>query len=87
MVKNAPDEGVKRLKNKLAGEIAELVEEDIKDQIPQAIKRALRWRDPATLEAIKDKIESGTAKPKLRGRESCLFLEAGRGKSKVSVML
>lgn len=86
MVKDAPDEAVKRLKNKLAGEIADLVEEDIKDQIPEAIKRALRWRDPETLQAVKEKLESG-AKPKLRGRESCLFLEAGRGKKKVSVML
>ena len=86
MVKDAPDEGVKRLKNKLAAEIAELVEEPIRDQIPNAIKRALRWRDADTLEAVKRTIQSG-AKPKLRGRESCLFLEAGRGKKKVSVML
>lgn len=86
MVKNAPDEGVKRLKNKLAGEIADLVEKDIRDQIPEAIKRALRWRDAETLQAVKEKLEAG-AKPKLKGRESCLFLEAGRGKKKVSVML
>jgi hypothetical protein len=86
MVKNAPDEGIRRLKNKLAGEIAELVEGPIKDQIPEAIKRALRWRDPETLQAVKATLESGV-KPKLRGRESCLFLEAGRGKNKVSVML
>jgi hypothetical protein len=86
MVKDAPDEGVKRLKNKLAQEIAELVEEPIRDQIPKAIARALRWRDPETLKRVKQTLESGV-KPKLRGRESCLFLEAGRGKSKVSVML
>lgn len=76
MVKDAPDEGVKRLKNKLASEIAELVEEPIRDQIPKAIQRALRWRDPETLKAVKETLESGV-KPKLRGRESCLFLEAG----------
>ncbi len=86
MVKDAPDEGIKRLKNKLASEIADLVEEPIRDQIPKAIQRALRWRDPETLEAVK-KTLAGGAKPKLRGRESCLFLEAGRGKKKVSVML
>jgi hypothetical protein len=86
MVKDAPDEGVKRLKNKLAAEIAELVEEPIREQIPKAIQRALRWRDPETLKAVKETLESGV-KPKLRGRESCLFLEAGRGKKKVSVML
>jgi len=86
MVKDAPDEGVKRLKNKLAAEIADLVEEDIRDQIPKAIQRALRWRDPETLEKVKETLKSGV-KPRLRGRESCLFLEAGRGKRKVSVML
>lgn len=86
MVKDAPDEGVKRLKNKLAEEIAQLVQEPIRDQIPEAIKRALRWRDPETLKAVKKTLERG-AKPKLRGRESCLFLEAGEGDQKVSVML
>lgn len=86
MVKDAPDEKVKRLKNKLAGEIADLVEEPIRDQIPNAIKRALRWRDPETLQEVKKTLERGV-KPKLRGRESCLFLEAGKGKKKVSVML
>jgi hypothetical protein len=86
MVKDAPDEGVKRLKNKLAQEIAELVEADVRDQIPNAIARALRWRDPETLKRVKEKIESGV-KPKLRGRESCLFLECGSGPKKVSVML
>lgn len=87
MIKNAPDEGVKQLKNKLAAEIAELVEEPIRDQIPNAIQRALRWRDPETLKRVKETLESGV-KPKLVGRESCLFLEMKpRGKKKVSVML
>lgn len=86
VVKDAPDEAVKRLKNKLAGEIADLVEGDIRDQIPEAVKRALRWRDPETLATVKERLEAGE-KPKLRGRQSCLFLELGRGKRKVSVML
>lgn len=86
VVKNAPDEGVKRLKRSLASEIADLVEEPIRGQIPRAIKRALMWRDEETLRAVRDKVKAG-AKPTLRGRESCLFLEAGRGKKKVSVML
>jgi hypothetical protein len=85
-VKGAQDQGVIRLKNKLAQEIADLVEEPIRDQIPKAVARALRWRDPETLQSVKETLESGV-KPKLRGRESCLFLEAGRGKNKVSVML
>ena len=86
MVKDAPDEGVKRLKNKLAQEISDLVEEGIRDQIPEAIKRALRWRDPETLQEIKETFQGG-ARPKLKGRQSCLFLEGGRGKKKVCVML
>lgn len=86
MVKDAPDEGVKRLKNKLAQEIADLVEEDIRPQIPEAIARALRWRSPETLEAVKEQVLAGE-KPKLKGRESCLFLEVGRGKKKATVML
>ena len=47
MVKDAPDEGIKRLKTKLASDIADLVEEDVRDQIPKAIARALRVRNSA----------------------------------------
>lgn len=85
-VKDVDDEGIKRLKNKLAREIADIVEMDVREQIPQAIARALRWRDPETLKEVKSVLESG-AKPKLVGRQSCLFLEVGRGKNKKSVML
>lgn len=85
-VNDAPDEGIKRLKRRLAADIAEIVEEPIRDQIPKAIARALMWRDPETLEKVKEAVESGV-KPKLRGRQSCLFLEGGRGKRKFSVML
>lgn len=84
--KAVDDTGTLRLKNQLAGEIAELVELPIRDQIPEAIKRALRWRDPGRLEEIKTTLKAG-AKPKLVGRQSCLFLECGLGDKKVSVML
>lgn len=86
MVKNAPDEGVKRLKKKLAGDIAELVEGPVADQLPNAIKRALQWRDEKELVEVKEALQEG-AKPKLVGRQSCLFLECRRGKKKVSVMI
>lgn len=86
MVKDAPDEEIVRLKNKLAGEIAELVEGPVAEQIPGAVQRALRWRSPEQLGKVKAALESG-AKPKLVGRQSCLFLEVGRGDKKVSVML
>jgi hypothetical protein len=84
--KSVDDIGIKRLKTKLAGEIADIVELPIRDQIPEAIKRALRWRDPQTLEAVKETLQAG-AKPKLVGRQSCLFLEGGKGRKKFSVML
>lgn len=90
MVKGAEDDAsIKRLKNKLAGEIADLVEMEVQDQIPEAIKRALRWRDPETLQEVKEALQEG-AKPKLVGRQSCLFLELDKPKKngeKVSVML
>lgn len=86
IVKNAPDEGVKRLKRKLAADIADLAEMQLCDQWPEAIKRALMWRDPEVLEEVKSRLEAGE-KPKIRGRQSCLFLEMGRGKRKVSAML
>ena len=86
-VKDAPDEGIKRLKRKLAADIADLVEMDIREQIPTAIKRALMWRDENTLKNVKSAIEAG-AKPKLVGKESCTFLEfTPKGGKKVSVML
>lgn len=86
VVKNAPDEGVKRLKRKLAQDIADLAEVALRDQWPEAIKRALMWRDPEVLEQVKERLEAGE-KPKIRGRQSCLFMEIGRGKKKVSAML
>jgi hypothetical protein len=86
IVKNAPDEGVKRLKRKLAADIADLVEQPVAEQIPRAIARALCWRDEEQLKDVKAGLKEG-AKPKLVGRQSCLFLEVGRGKKKVSVMV
>lgn len=89
VVKNAPDEGIKRLKRKLAADIAELVEGPVSEQMPEAIKRALMWRDEETLKEVKAALEDG-AKPKIVGRQSCLFLECkkpGRKQKKVSVMI
>lgn len=89
VIKNAPDEGIKRLKRKLANDITELVEGAVEDQFPEAIKRALMWRDEETLKEVKAALDGG-AKPKIVGRQSCLFLDcksAGRGKKKVSVMI
>lgn len=86
VVKNAPDEKIKRLKRKLAAEITALVAQPAKDQLPEAIRRALCWRDEETLQEVKAALKSG-AKPKMVGRQSCLFLEMQHKKKKVSVML
>lgn len=89
VIKNAPDEGVRRLKHKLAADIAELVEGPAAEQLPEAIKRALCWRDVETLKEVKAALEDG-AKPKIVGRQSCLFLECkprGKNKKPISVMI
>ena len=76
VVRQAKDQAIITLKTQLAQEIAELVEKDIQPDILEALVGALKWRDPATLEAMKTEIAQG-AKPRLRGRESCLFLCVG----------
>ena len=68
---------IKRLRRKLANEIAEMVDEDIKPDITKAIASALMWRSPEDLKEIKNDLKAG-AKPKIRGRESCLFLVTKR---------
>ena len=74
IVKTAPDQAVKELKVMLAREIAELVDRDVQPDIVAAITGALQWRDPETLEKVRDAVKNGE-KPRLRGRQSCLFLE------------
>lgn len=73
----------KRLKKKLAEEVAEmaLTKQTRKDMV-DALVGALMWRSPQALKEIKADIESG-ATPRVRGRESCIFLvtEKGRGRN------
>ena len=76
----APDEEIKELKTNLAREIVEMVEDDAKRDLPAAMVRALQWRSPQKLEEVRSvvAIEKAARRPvRLRGRESCLFLEAG----------
>lgn len=80
MMKGAPDEGIKQLKTELARQIVDIVEEDLKPQLGEALVRALQWRSPDKLAEVRTVVESEKAKgnkPRLRGRESCLFLESG----------
>ena len=77
----------RRLRKKLANEIADMVEEDVRPDISKAIAGALMWRPPDVLKEVKADLEAG-AKPKLKGRESCLFLSTKRrGRPENLVML
>jgi hypothetical protein len=87
VVKIAPDEHVRELKVALATEVAELVEKDVMPDIKEALIGALKWRGAEALTEVRDAVKSG-AKPRVRGRESCLFLQVPRNDgTMVSVML
>lgn len=80
VLSKAPDEDIKVLKTELAKEIADMVEQDVKDQIPEALIRALQWRNAETLAEVKEVVTREKAKgnkTRLVGRESCLFLHCG----------
>lgn len=62
-------------------ELARRIAENSFDQIPKedwiaSMVGALQWRDPEKLKEIDGKLSSGT-KPRVRGKESCLFLVVG----------
>lgn len=89
VIKVAPDEAIKELKEQLARDIVELCERDAKEQLPEAIVRALMWREPAKLEEVKAALKTG-GKARMVGRESCLYLEItpkGKRKPTAQVML
>jgi len=69
-----PDKGVKKLRGDLAKEVADLVEKDVSPDLNAALVGALRWRDEETLTNIAAAVRGG-AKPRMVGRESCLFLQ------------
>jgi hypothetical protein len=88
MVAKASDEEVRLLKTGLAAEIVALVEPDVRDQLPEAMIRALQWRSPEKLEEFKQVVveeQRKGNKVRLRGRESCLFVEAGGTEEKPEV--
>lgn len=79
-MEKAPDGEVKELKQDLARQIVDMVEQDAKEQLPDAMVRALMWRSPEKLEEVRAVVEEEKAagrRVRLKGRESCLFLEAG----------
>jgi hypothetical protein len=84
-------EAIIRLKKKLASDIADLVEEHehIYIDYHQAMIGALQWRSPEALTEIKEDLKAG-AKPRIKGRQSCLFLATkrrGKNHSEHVVML
>jgi hypothetical protein len=90
----AKAEKIIKLKTKLATEIANLVEEDVKADIGEALIGALMWRDEKTLTAMKEiltepegeKVET-KVKRKTVGRQSCIFLTVQKGDRQKAVML
>lgn len=63
----------------LRGELAQQIAERSIEQIPvkdwiDSMIGALMWRSPERLEEIKAKLDEGH-KPRVKGRESCLFLQ------------
>jgi hypothetical protein len=79
-MQDAADEAITVLKKDLAADIVRLVEEDAKAQLPDALIHALMWRSPEKLEKVKEVVieeKAAGRKTRLKGRESCLFLEAG----------
>lgn len=73
----APDGDVLALKKHLAAEIAEMAEKGLdRAELVEAIAGALQWRPPESLEKVKTALAAGE-KPRIKGRESCLFLEVG----------
>ena len=89
-MEKAPDGEVKGLKEDLARQIVEMVEQDAKEQLPDAMIRALMWRSPERLEEVKTVVEQEKAAGRgvrLKGRESCLFLEAGGSEDEPKVCI
>jgi hypothetical protein len=65
----------------LKTEIAKRIAQHSMEQIPRedwinSMVGALQWRDSEKLQEIESALESGQ-KPKIRGKESCLFLQIG----------
>lgn len=79
-VEKAPDGELGTLKTEIAGEIAQMVEADLQPQLSTALVHALQWRSAKKLEEVKEVVVREKAegrKPRLKGRESCLFMECG----------
>jgi hypothetical protein len=65
------------LQSELAADLAAVLEPVLSPQLREALAGSLKWKPGEVLEKIKVAVEAGE-KPKLKGRESCLFLEVGK---------
>ena len=75
----------------LKTELAKRIAENSFAQIPredwiQSMVGALQWRDPEKLKQLDAAVSAG-AKPRVRGKESCLFLVVQVGEAETQVML
>lgn len=75
VLQGRPDGEVIELKKHLATEVAELAEKGLdRGELVAAMAGALQWRSSEALTKVKGALEQGE-KPRIKGRESCLFLE------------
>lgn len=80
IVERATDEAFVQLRTDIAERITQMVHPDISEQLPAQLVRAFQWRTPEQLEKVEKVVKETKQrgeKVRLRGRESCLFLEAG----------
>lgn len=93
VIKSAKDQEIKVLKEDLAKKIVALVDperQEVKQDIRDAMVDALMWRSEKQLENVKTALESGSGKPRVKGRQSCLYLQVhaeGQENPMVEVML
>ena len=73
-VGTSQDVEAKMLQAELAGELATVLEPILSPQLKEALADSLKWKSAETLTKARSAVDAGE-KPKLKGRESCLFLE------------
>ena len=77
IVEDRPAGAAIELRNEIATRIAEVAESRLdRSELVRAMADALQWRPAETLEKVEKEMEKG-GRPRLQGRESCLFLQVG----------
>lgn len=87
LLQKLADKGAIELKTQLARKVAELAERALDpEEWTAAMVGALQWRSEEDLAKVLAQLERGV-QPRVRGRESCLFLIVGEGEHEAMVML